>query len=83
MDEGVGGCLLGTVIVSVGIWWLLSSYWQIILGIVLVVVLIIVVLALWPKPGPQDEIDKAARDAEKGISEAGKAYRKRVNNLNK
>ena len=50
MDEGVGGCLLGTVIVSVGIWWLLASYWPIILGIVLVVVLVMALLALWPKP---------------------------------
>ena len=83
MDEGVGGCLLGTVIVLVGIWWVLVNYWPIILGIVLVVGLVTALYALWPKPTPQDEIDKAARDAEKGIGEAGKAYRNRVNNLKK
>ena len=82
MDDDLGGCLV-TVLILAGLWWVLSNYWPIVLGIVVVGGIAIAAYALRPKPTPKDEINNAARDAEKSVGKAGKAYRKRVKNLKK
>lgn len=77
------GKLILWIIILAGIWWVVANFWPFILGIGLVGGIAMVIYALRPPPDPKNEINKAAGDAEKGIGEAGKAYRKRVKNLKK
>ena len=82
MDDGLGGCL-GAVVILAVIGWVLVNYWPIVLGVVLVGGIGAAAYAFRPPPDPKNEINKAAREAEKSISKAGKAYRKRVKELTK
>lgn len=80
MDHIIGVLVFGLM---VGAALILYEYWPIFLLLALISVVVVIAYNYEPPPDPRREIREAEQEAKQAINSAGKAYRKRVNDLTK
>jgi fatty acid desaturase len=63
--------------------WVVINFWPVLLILAVVGVVALIAHAYEPPPDPRREIQEAEQEAKQAINSAGKAYRKRVDDLTK